>query len=313
MAVKVIVTSLLTLFVISILTFAATSLKSPVDIARAALGRETPPAALEAYAQERGLFDPLPVRYSRWLGGFVTGDLGTSVTTDRPVADDVLPRMKNTLILSFVSLVVALPLSIALGVFMARRAGRPSDVSLLFTTVVLASLPEFIIGIGLVLIFGVRLKWFPVDSSGLQFGSASAKVKAYILPVATLVLAMLPHISRIARSAAVESLNAPYVAAAVLRGLRPRRITWDHAMRNAAVPLVNAVALNVVYLLGGVIVVEEVFAFPGIGQLFVEAIGAGDTPMVLSITMLLGIMFISISLIADLLVLYFNPRLKSAT
>ena len=313
MLLKVAATAVLTLVVISLLTFAATNLKSPDDVARAALGRETPRPALTAYAEQHGLYDPFASRYAHWLGGFVTGDMGTSATTNRPVSDDVLPRMKNTLVLALAALVIALPVSIGLGVFMARRSGSKRDVSLLLSTVILASLPEFIVAIALVLIFGVRLHLLPVDASALQFGTAGAKAKAYILPVATLVLALLPHISRIARAATTESLAAPYVASAVLRGLSPRRVTWDYAMRNAAIPLVNAVALNVIYLLGGVIVVEQVFAFPGIGQLFVEAIGAGDSLTVLAITMLLGIMFITVSLVADLLVLFFNPRLKSAS
>ncbi len=308
---KIVTTSMLTLFVISLLAFFATNLKSPEDVARAALGRETAEPALVAYAEERGLYDPFPIRYAVWLGDFVTGDMGTSLTTQRPVADDVLPRLRNTLILAIASLVIALPVSIGLGVFMARRAGSRTDMSLLVGTVILASLPEFIIGVALILVFGVWLGWLPVDSTGLQFGNATAKVGAFILPVMTLVLAMLPHISRIARASATEALGAPYVAAAQLRGLGSMRVTWDHAMRNAAPPLVNAVALNVVYLLGGVIVVEQLFALPGIGQLYIASIGAGDYPAVLSITMILGIMFIGVSVVADILVTVFNPRLRA--
>ena len=310
---KIVTTSMLTLFVISLLAFFATNLKSPEDVARAALGRETAEPALIAYAEERGLYDPMPIRYARWLGDFATGDMGVSLTTQRPVADDVLPRLRNTLILAVASLLIALPVSIGLGVFMARRAGSRTDLSMLVGTVILASLPEFIIGVALILIFGVWLGWLPVDSTGLQFGDAMAKVGAFVLPVLTLVLAMLPHISRIARASATEALGAPYVAAARLRGLGGMRVTWDHAMRNAAPPLVNAVALNVVYLLGGVIVVEQLFALPGIGQLYIASIGAGDYPAVLSITMILGIMFIGVSVLADVLVTIFNPRLRAAS
>jgi peptide/nickel transport system permease protein len=306
--------ALLTLLVISIVTFAATNVKSPEDVARNALGRESTEEQLQAYLQERNLDDPIHVRYARWLGDFARGDWGVSAVTNRSVRGDVVPRFEKTLILSLVSLLIALPVAIVIAVYMARRIGTVQDFGLLMGSVVLAALPEFVVGIGLLMLFAVTLGWLPVDSTGLTFATSFGdRVKAYILPALTLVLAMVPYIVRIGRAAAREALAAPYVQAALLRGLSRRSITWDHAMRNAAVPLVNAVAINIVYLLSGVIVVENVFAFPGIGQLLVQSIGAGDTTMVQSIALVMGAMFILISLAADFLVVYFNPRLKAAT
>jgi peptide/nickel transport system permease protein len=229
------------------------------------------------------------------------------------VRDDVLRRLKNTLLLSLIALAFALPLSIALGVYMARRAGSRRDLGLLTGSVALAALPEFVVGIGLLFIFAVQLEWLPVESTALSFGTVREQVLAYVLPALTLVLAMLPHISRITRAAARESLAAPYIKAAALRGLGTRRIVWDYGMRNAAVPVVNAVAINIVYLLSGVIVVENVFAFPGVGQLLVESVASGDVVMVQAIALVMGAMFISLSLLADALVVYFNPRLKART
>ena len=305
--------ALLTLLVISIVTFAATNVKSPEDVARNALGRETTEEQLQAYLTERGLDRPIHVRYVDWLADFVRGDWGISAVTNRPVRDDILPRFEKTLVLSLVSLLAALPISVAIAVFMARRVGSATDFGLLMGTVVLAALPEFVVGIGLLMLFAVTLGWLPVDSTGLSFATTfSDQAKAYVLPALTLMLAMVPYIVRIGRAAAREALGAPYVQAALLRGLSRRSITWDHAMRNAAVPMVNAVAINIVYLLSGVIVVENVFAFPGIGQLLVQAIGGGDTTMVQSIALVMGAMFILISLAADFLVVYFNPRLKAA-
>ena len=305
--------ALLTLLVISIVTFAATNVKSPEDVARNALGRETTEEQLQAYLEERGLDRPIHVRYFEWLGGFVQGDWGVSAVTNRSVREDIVPRFEKTLLLSLVSLLVALPISVVIAVFMARRANSAADFGLLMGTVVLAALPEFVVGIGLLMLFAVTLGWLPVDSTGLAFATTlSEQAKAYVLPALTLTLAMVPYIVRIGRAAARESLAAPYVQAALLRGLSRRSITWDHAMRNAAVPMVNAVAINIVYLLSGVIVVENVFAFPGIGQLLVQAIGGGDTTMVQSIALVMGAMFILISLAADFLVVYFNPRLKAA-
>jgi peptide/nickel transport system permease protein len=309
---KQVASALLTLLVISVVTFAATNVKSPEDIARNALGRETTEEQLQAYLQERNLDDPVHVRYARWLGDFVRGDWGVSAVTNRPVSDDIVPRFKKTLILSLVSLLIALPISILIAIYMARRIGSAQDFSLLMGTVVVAALPEFVVGIGLLMLFAVTLGWLPVDSTGLTFATSFGdRVKAYVLPAMTLVLAMVPYIVRIGRAAVREALAAPYVQAALLRGLSRRSITWDHAMRNAAVPLVNAVAINIVYLLSGVIVVENVFAFPGIGQLLVSAIGSGDTTSVQAIALVMGAMFIAISLAADFLVVYFNPRLKA--
>ena len=309
--VKQAASALLTLLVISIVTFAATNVKSPEDVARNALGRETTEEQLQTYLKQHNLDDPIHVRYANWLADFVRGDWGISAVTNRSVRADVLPRFEKTLILSLVSLVIALPISVAIAVYMARRIGSAQDFGLLIATVVLAALPEFVVGIGLLMLFAVTLGWLPVDSTGLTFAATLGdRVKAYLLPAMTLVLAMVPYIVRIGRAAAREALAAPYVQAALLRGLSRRSITWDHAMRNAAVPLVNAVAINIVYLLSGVIVVENVFAFPGIGQLLVQSIGAGDTTMVQSIALVMGAMFILISLAADFLVVYFNPRLK---
>ena len=304
--------ALLTLLVISIVTFAATNYKSPEDIARQALGREAAKVQLDAYLKEHGLDRPIYERYASWLGDFVRGDFGTSVVTDRPVREDITPRFKRTFLLSLVALAVALPVSVALGVFMARRIGRWSDFTLLIGTVILAAMPEFVVGIGLLMLFAVQLGWLPVDSSAISFGTPIEQAKAYVLPALTLVLAMVPHIARIARVSAWEAFGAPFVQAAALRGLSRRRVTWDHGMRNAAVPLVSAVAINIVYLLSGVIVVENVFAFPGIGQALVQAIGGGDVITVQAIAIVMGAMFIAISFAADLLAIYFNPRLRTA-
>jgi peptide/nickel transport system permease protein len=304
--------ALLTLLIISIVTFAATNYKSPEAIARQALGREAAKVQLDAYLEEHGLDRPLYERYASWLGDFVRGDFGTSVVTDRPVREDIMPRFKRTFLLSLVALAVALPVSVALGVFMARRIGRWSDFTLLIGTVIVAAMPEFVVGIGLIMLFAVQLGWLPVDSSAISFGTPIEQAKAYVLPALTLVLAMVPHIARIARVSAREAFGAPFVQAAVLRGLSRRRVTWDHGMRNAAVPLVSAVAINIVYLLSGVIVVENVFAFPGIGQALVQAIGGGDVITVQAIAIVMGAMFIAISFAADLLAIYFNPRLRTA-
>lgn len=291
--------ALVTLFVISIVTYAAvTASHSAAAVARQALGPHAADSQIAAYVHRHDLTAPLVVRYGRWLADFVRGDWGISAFTQRPVISDVAGRIERTVIL-------------ALGVFMARRWGRASDLSLGFVLVTINALPEFVVGIAVLILFSVVLGVLPPDSSGLSFGGLGHQVQAYVLPVLTLVLVSIPYIARVTRAAARDALAAPYTRAAVLRGLSRRTVIWDHAMRNAGPPVVNAVAINAVYLIGGVIVVENLFGFPGAGQDLVQAINHGDAATVQAIALLMGAMFIAISLLADLLVIYLNPRLKA--
>jgi peptide/nickel transport system permease protein len=307
--------ALLTLFVISIVTFGLMSVRTPDQIARARFGNQVTAAQVQAFAQQYGLEKPVYQRYGTWLWHFLHGDMGTSYVTTTSVASNVIPRFKRTIILSLVSLVVALPLSVLVGVFQARRMGSPTDLALLGASVVVAALPEFVVGIALLYVFGIRLGWLPVDSSSaLVFASSfTATAKAYVLPAATLVLAMVPYIARIARGSVREALGMPYTQAAVLRGLRRSTVIWDHAFRNAAVPLVNAVSINIVYLLSSVIAVEWVFGFPGLGQGLVQATQTSDAFNVEAIALLSGAVFIAVSILADIAVAYLNPRLKAAS
>jgi peptide/nickel transport system permease protein len=304
--------AVLTLFVISIVAFGMMSVRSCGQIAHEKFGSQVTQAQITAFCHEFGLDKPVYQRYGIWLGHFVHGDMGTSYVTNSSVSDNVIPRFKKTLMLSIVSLLIALPISVLLGIFQARRVGSWTDFSMLTGSVVLAALPEFVTGIALVFIFAVELGWVPIDSTALVFPTSFGdEVKAYILPAATLVLAMVPYIVRIARGSIREALGAPYTQAAVLRGLSRRTVVWDFAMRNAGVPLVNAVAINIVYLLSGVIVVESVFAFPGVGQGIVQATSTSDAYNVEAIALLMGFLFIIVSLLADMLVAYLNPRLKA--
>ena len=171
--------------------------------------------------------------------------------------------------------------------------------------------PGFVLGLLLLLLFAVELRFAPVGSQAISFGSFTDKAEAYLLPALTLVLAMLPYFTRITRATVRDVLSAPYVQAAVLRGLPRSRVLWNHVMRNAATPIIAVIGLNTVFLLSGVIVVENVFAFPGIGQQLIDAIGSGDGPMVEAIVVLMAVMFVGVSVVADMLAIYFNPRLRA--
>jgi peptide/nickel transport system permease protein len=302
-----------TLLVISVVVFGFMSLRSANEIAHQKFGNQITPDQVTAFAHSVGLDKPVWQRYGIWLSHFVRGDMGQSFVTNSAVSANVIPRFEKTLILSALALLISFPISVAIGVFQARRVGSATDLWLLMSSVVVAALPEFVVGIVLLFFFSIELGWLPTDSTALVFPTSfKNQAEAYVLPTATLVLAIVPYIARIARGSLREALAAPYTQAAVLRGLPRRVVVWDHAMRNAGVPLINAVAVNIVYLLSGVIVVENVFAFPGIGQGLVQAIQTTDVYNVLAIAMLMGALFVIVSVVADVIAAYLNPRLKAA-
>jgi peptide/nickel transport system permease protein len=306
--VRHVVAGLVTLFVISLITFFGTSLKSPEELAKASLGRYITPAQAQAFIETNHLDRPVVVRYVDWLGNVVTGDFGTSYITHRPVSVDVGPRLKRTVLLTLLTLLVAVPVGVAFGVHSARRWGTRGDVAANALAVIVSAFPEFVIGLLLLVVLAVDLKVLPVDSGqGLAFGSFGQQAKAYVLPALTLVIASVPFIMRNTRVAVREALAAPYTRAAVLHGVPRRRVVWHHAARNAASPILNAVAINVIYLLAGVIVVENVFDFPGLGQDLVAAVGSGDTVTVQAVAMLLGAIFVVVSFGTDALATALNP------
>lgn len=308
---RYVLSSLITLLLMTFIAFLATS-RSGETIARNVLGKSATQEQLDAFVQANGLDRPVVVRYLEWLWNALHGDWGTTLATKLPVQDLVIPAFIRTAELAMLALLWSLPIAILLGLVMARRKGIV-DMTLLVSLVVVAALPEFVIAIGVLLIFSVRLHWLPVDASALQFGSGIDVFLAYVPAALTLGIAFIPYISRITRATMAEALAAPFTRGAVLRGLPRRRVIWGHAMRTASVPLVNAVALVIIYAMGGVIVVENIFGFPGLGRLLIQAISQGDTNVVLIIIMMLGTLFILLALIADLIVVRLNPRLKAVS
>ena len=302
--------ALITLWLISVIVFASTHVLG-INVAMRVLGRQATPAQLADFKHANGLDKPLLTQYGQWLSDFVRGNWGMSVVSNRPVSDIVVPRFVYTLILAIASIVVALPLSIAFGIYLARPGSRVRELGLTMTNVAVAAIPIFVIGIVLIYLFSVELGWTPVDSSGMSFGGYSSKLAAFILPILTLVISLIPHISRLTQVSVRETMTTPYARAAVLRGLARRTITYKHLMPNAAGPVINAVALDLIWLVGGVIVVENVFGFPGMGTLLVESITDGDLLVVQTVAMLCGMLFIGIGMAADLLVTIYNPRLRN--
>lgn len=303
----------LTLWLISLIVFAAV-LALPGDAATAILGREATPARVAALREQLNLDQPVISQYFSWLGDLLTGNLGISAATQQPVGDLLESRVANSAFLVLLASVVAVPLSIALGVWTAMRRDKPVDHVVSTTTLVLAALPEFVIGIVLVLLFATQfLQVFPAVSLLPPGVPAWEDPQVAVLPALTLVLAVVPYISRIMRGSMVEVLESDYVTMARLKGLSERTVIWRHAVPNAIVPAIQVAALQMAWMAGGVVLVEFVFSYPGIGAALVDAVNNRDMPVVQTVVMLAAGFYVVLNLLADLATILVTPRLRTAT
>ena len=300
----------ITLVAISMVTFLATNVV-PADPARVALGKFATPAQIEAYNEQQGLEEPAVKRYVIWVGDAIRGDWGTSVLSKQQVTDMVGPRIGRSLILALAAMLLAIPIAFLLGVYSAQRIGRPSDLAISTVTLVVNSLPEFVVGIALIFVFAVQFGILPIESSGASMGSGFAQIKAYLLPMLTLTIVLVPYIARMVRASVRDISSQPFVRSAALRGVPHRGLVWRHVVPNASLPVVNVIALTMAELIAGVVIIETVFSFPGIGQLLVSSVGSKDIPVVQIITLVIGLGFVVFNLLADLAVLALNPRLRS--
>jgi peptide/nickel transport system permease protein len=301
----------LTLFLISLVVFAAV-LALPGDAATAILGREATPDRIAALRDQLNLNDSVISQYLSWIGGVLTGSFGDSAATQEPVSELLSDRVANTAFLVFVAAVVAVPLSIGIGVWTAMRRDRSVDHVVSTSTLVMAALPEFVIGIGLILVFATSLfHWFPAVSLLAPDEKAWSDPSVVVLPAATLVLAVTPYISRIMRGSMIEVLESEYVTMARLKGLPERTVIWRHAVPNAIVPAIQVTALQLAWMAGGVVVVEFVFSYPGIGSAFIDAVDNRDMPVVQTITMLAAGIYVVLNLLADLATIAVTPRLRT--
>ena len=252
-------------------------------------------------------------QYLQWIGGVVTGSFGTSAATQQPVSTLLSDRVANSLFLVFCASVIAIPLSIGIGVWTAMKRDKPVDHVVSTTTLVLAALPEFVIGIGLILLFATGVfHWFPAVSLLAPGEKAWEDPRVVVLPAATLVLAVTPYISRIMRGSMIEVLESEYVTMARLKGLNERTVIWRHAVPNAIVPAIQVTALQLAWMAGGVVVVEYVFSYPGIGAALVDAVANRDMPVVQTVTMLAAGVYVVLNLLADLATIFVTPRLRTA-
>ena len=301
---------LLLLFLVSILIFAGTSIL-PGDVAQSILGQSATPEALANLRAELGLNDPPLTRYFDWLGGVLTGDLGTALTSGLDISSEIGRRLGNTLFLAFWAALVAVPLAIFLGLLAVRYRDRWPDKLISAVTLASISIPEFLIGYLLMFFVGVKLRWFP--STAISYRPEAdllTRLDAIALPVAVLTLVVLAHMMRMTRAAILNVMQSAYVETAELKGLTMFRIIWRHAFPNSIAPIVNVVMLNLAYLVVGVVVVEVVFVYPGMGQYLVDHVSKRDLPVVQACGLIFAAVYIGLNLIADVVSILANPRLR---
>ena len=304
-----------TLLVVSMLVFAGTEVL-PGDAATAVLGKTATPAQVAQLRKDMGLERSIPVRYADWLTGFVQGDLGDSAAgyaagAPLPIWAQVRPRLVASLWLAGLTALLMIPLSLLLGVVAARHAGRPLDVAISITSLAIISLPEFVIGSLLILLLFSWLDALPPVALLDPGESPLSHLRLLVLPVLTLLGATLAASVRMTRAGMIQALRAEFVEMARLNGFPERRVVWRHALRNALAPSVQVFAQNLQYLIGGVIVVEYLFGYPGLGKELVDSVAIRDVRAVQSIALLISVAVVGLNVIADLLVVLLVPRLRA--
>jgi peptide/nickel transport system permease protein len=299
----------LTLFAVSILIFVCTEIL-PGDVASAVLGQGATPEALVVFRKELGLDVPAYLRYWNWLLGALHGNLGVALTNKRVIVDEVLPRLANTMFLAGYAALIAIPFAVGSGVYSAINEGKLVDKVTNIFTLTAISLPEFFIAYLLIIFFAVKVSWFPSLSTVFAGMPFSERVYQTTLPAITLTLLVAAHMLRMTRSSVLAVMSTPYIEMAFLKGARRNRVIVRHALPNAAAPIITVIALNLAYLVVGVVVIESVFVYPGLGQLMVDAVSKRDVPVVQACGLVFATVFVFLNTLADILVILVNPRLR---
>jgi peptide/nickel transport system permease protein len=312
MLVRRIVLGVLTLWLVSVLVFVSTN-ALPGDAARSILGRNATPETLAALRAELKLDRSLPEQYTSWLSGVVRGDLGQSLADGEPVTDLLSSRLSNSAFLVAVAAAISIPLSIGIGILSAMRRDSWLDHAMSTANLGLAAVPEFVIGTACVVLFGtVVFQVLPPVSLIPPGEPAWRHLDEVWLPALTLVLAVAPYISRIMRGSMIEVLESDYVEMARLKGLPERDVILWHALPNAIVPAIQVIALQLSYMAGGIVVVEFVFGFPGIGGALIQAVSHRDLPVLQAVVLVIAGVYVVVNLIADVLTILASPRLRTA-
>jgi peptide/nickel transport system permease protein len=302
--------TVITLVIVSFVVFGASQLL-PGDVGRTILGPYASQQQVSALDRSLGQDKPLPVRYWNWASDFVRGDWGVSPVQNVPVRPLVLNRLKNSLILGAFALILIVPFSIFMGVMAALNYGKTLDRFISITGLSFIALPEFVVGVILIVIFAVTLGWFPA-SSQVPGSNPVDWFRQLLLPSIPLGFVLFGYISRMARTGTVDALQSNYVRTAVLKGLPRRYVVWRHVVRNAMLPTITVVSVQVGYLVGGLVIVETLFAYPGIGQLILNSATGHDLPTLEAGVLMIAIIYCAANLIADLLYGLLNPRVRLA-
>jgi peptide/nickel transport system permease protein len=297
------------LLVVSVLVFAGTEIL-PGDVATAILGQSATPELVALIRERLGLDDPAYLRYLHWLGGLVTGNLGTSLVNGADLGGEVGVRLFNTFFLALLTASIAVPLSIVLGLLSALKPNGALDRTISTVTLALISLPEFLTAIILVTLFAVTWKFFPAIVNIRSDDGIIDIMRALVLPVATLVFAVLAHMVRMTRTVVLNVLTSPPIEMALLKGVPRWRILIVHALPNALAPIVNVIALNLAYLIAGIVVVETLFNVLGLGRFTVESVQNRDIPAVQVCAMIFCTVYVLLNLLADVISIIANPRLR---
>ena len=301
--------ALLSLLAVSAVVFAITAVL-PGDAAQEQLGQDANPELLAALRKQMGLDVPAPQRYLSWLGGMLKGQLGQSSTTQMPVRELVASRLPNSLLLAAVTALFAVPVALTLGVLAAVWRGSWFDRIASTGAVAVVSVPEFLVATLAVLIFAVKLRWLPALAYASDIESIGQILKSFAMPVLTLSCVIAAQMMRMTRAAVIDQLEAPYIEMVRLKGASPLRTVLAHALPNAVGPIANAVALSLSYLLGGVIIVETIFNYPGIAKLMVDGVSQRDMPLVQGCAMLFCAAYLMLVTAADVAGIVSNPRLR---
>jgi len=305
-----IASALVTLLMVSMLIFALAGLL-PGDAAQEALGQSATPEQVAALRHEMGLDQPAPLRYAQWLAGMLRADAGQSLVAGMPVADIIAERLPNTLMLAGMTAALAVPLALAMGITAAIRRGTWLDRAINLASLSMVAMPEFLVATLGVLLFCVKLMWLPSLAMVSAEATWGETLRSCALPILSLTVVVVAQMARMTRAAIADQLDRPYVEMARLKGASLARVVLGHVLPNCLGPIVNAMALSLSYLMGGAIIVETIFNFPGLASLMVNAVTSRDMPLLQACAMIFCSAYLLLMLAADMVALIANPRLRA--
>lgn len=310
MVIQRILLGLVTLWVVSVLVFFMTS-ALPGDVAQIVLGQSATPESLAAYRSARGLDQPLVIQYFSWLKNMATGDLGISQAGGATISSLISERLGNTMFLAALVAVISVPISVALGLVSAMFPGTWIDRSVTFGTLALISVPDFFIATFAVLFLAVKLGWLSAIANVAPEFTFWQKVNGIAMPLVVLVIVVAAQMIRMTRAGILNVMNSPYIEMAILKGVRRKRIILRHAFFNTIGPIVNVIALNLAYLVSGVVIVETIFAYPGLAKLMIDGVQTRDLPLVQACAMIFCGTYVILIILADIAAILANPRLRN--